>query len=269
MRKRLLILISVSILAFLFLTSVVHAETIDIEMSFIGGKSLFAKNERPFYGAGSRLFFRGRSYYIDIWGILTKVKGQLDIEDFDKIRYGFEIEKSLKWLAINFTHNVCIEKARLFPFNQPKDTIMTEKWDRKELTAGLGLKWGSYDKSFIRIVGIAGVSFYQNTADLKFLDMALTDDREEMIVGINIKSRYEDRLKSQGWKKVYVTPVWIDFQGGYNYYLKSKEYKAESTIGLGVEVIKHLGVKGSVTVMKRINRRLELVRYCAGLVLIF
>lgn len=254
MKRKLLALVLMNVLILLFSAPILCAKT-EIEPLFVIERSLYTETKKTSYGGGLHFLLSKKSYYVDICGTLTKRKDSSGVEDFRKNYLRVEIENSLwwKWLIINVTYDVREERARLFLFDQPKEIIMLEKWNEEEITGGLGLKVGNYEKSFIRIAGIAGRSYYQNKADLKFLDMILErNNSRDTVIGGKIRGRLRLEVSPESkQKRPSIAPIWIDFQAGYNHYLESRECKVESTLGLGIKIVKWLGIKGSITGTKK------------------
>lgn len=269
MKRKSLALILTSVLILLSSTLTVYAEA-EIELSISGGKSMYAGTSKLFYGGGSRFLLSNESFYVDIQGFLAK-KGHLsDIEDFYKAYLGVDIGTSLKCFAANLAYSFYTENRKLFPYGQPEDTIISEKWTRDEITGGLGLNFGSYTKSFIQITGLAGYSWYRDKVDLKFVDLVMDNESKSPVIGGNIKGRLDFTLKNTN--SFFTARIWLDFQGSYNYYSEDKEYKAKAMLGLGIQFIKHLGIKASTTFTRRMynyDKEVKLVSSCVGLVLIF
>lgn len=270
MKRKLSALILANILILLFSIQVVYAKKSETEFFFNGEKSLYMRTRSMLYGGGFKFFLSSKSFYLDIHGAFAEKKASSGIEKFNKNRFGIELENSLKCFTFDLSYNIYREKTRLFPFGQPKEIIILEKWNRSELIGGLGVKIGRYDKSYIHVVGLIGRSYYKNIDNLVFLDMILEkDNSKETIIGGKIGIRLDACLESKWGRPHVVIPFWIDFQSGYKYYLGSKEYEIGATLGLGIKIIKHLGIKGSIAGIRSRDKRSKLINYYAGLVLVF
>lgn len=182
-----------------------------------------------------------------------------EVERLTKNYADIEFEKSIKNFVLATMLDYRYEKNILTVFEQT-ETIMLETQRRGDLAIGLGFKFGNYNKSFVSVVGICGISFAAGEDDLKFIDIKLKSKSTDVVTGTNITGRLETNI---------VLPLWFDFRGKYNYYLKSQDHKIESTVGMGIKIIEFLGIKGSITTAKITGQRIKIVHYGLGLVLIF
>lgn len=248
-----LVLVGVFILSFLTLNLQAKDE---LGLFFSSGKSLYAKPGETLHGISLQSLISDKSYCMDVYANFKWRKNPPGIDKLETAQLKVQAEKSWK----------CFVASLIFDWYEEEiyqsgniDTI--ERWDRKELIAGLGFKMGRYDKSFIRISGVGGVSGYQNNSKLPDINEEIEENWSEIaLVGGNIKARL----------KVNIMPIWIDFQSSYHYYPKDEDYRVEAKLGSGIRVTKRLGVKGNIAVIQTREKRFsDYYNYSLGLVLIF
>jgi len=259
MGRKLSVLVLMSVLIFLFSVPALCAIN-EAGIFFIKGSPLYSQNTKTFYGGEFQFFHGRRSFYLNISERLVVKQNPSGIGNFDADFFKAEIETSIwRFFVANFSLNLYRETEELCPFNQPRTIVLVDKWYKNEITVGIGAKIGRYDKSYISLTGILGNSFRGHTEDLKFLDTKLYYFDSSRIIGVSIKGRYGFKI---------VIPVRIDLRGDY-YYLRDRKYVIEFATSLGIEVAKHLGIKGGAAVINIKDTSHFVARYFVGLVWIF
>lgn len=238
--------------------SVANAEK-NIEMFYTGSRTAYTENKEFLRGGGFRTLLSSESYRIDF--SMNFSAGNFQKIGENKRRFfRLEAEKQIKFFTFGVDCLILKEKERIYSFDAPENTMVSEAWQRKDFAGRVGFKIGEYRKSFLSLGGFCGYSDYNRK--LNFCDFSTKNNWNSFIAGGNIRGSLRSPLG--------IKFLWIDFKSSYKYFVEINQHIAESTFGIGVRITRYIGIKVGGSAANKITEKRKGIKfktYCIGLTL--
>jgi len=231
----------------------------NIELFYAGNRTAYTENKEFLHGGGFRTLLNFESYYVD-FNVNLSTGNLQEIEENKSSYFKLEAEKQIKFFTLGVDFLFLDEKARIYSFDAPENTMMTEDWQRKDFAGRIGFKIGRYRESFLSLGGFCGYSDYNRK--LNFCDFKTKNDHGSLIIGGNIRTFLRSPLG--------IKFIWIELKGDYKNFPGREEHVIESLLGVGIKITKNIGLKGSLIAANKIidkRKGIKFKSYCLGLAL--
>jgi hypothetical protein len=156
----------------------------------------------------------------------------------------FQLENNLSFIR-NFPKFIILkadfhwdtEEDRTYLFgkigNRDK-LLISEEWEKKNFTIGVGVKTGKYNQSYSRFNVFLGTGGFRNTVNYEFLDFEV---EKKKIIGLNLGIGMDTRIE---WLS---RRFWTDINACYTHFQGRNLDRVDLGAGIGLRIFKGFGLR--------------------------